>query len=635
MTPLSTIATPTNGSSWYGASALGLTFGGAQNIARGTGTIQHYTIIPLPAQPVDELTMAARAEAIASTYSGLLMQAVDLYRLTVERNGFMAGILLTMAHGFLGLPLSWQGDPEMVAALMDVRDHGGNVLTPGDYSRMHPENECAKIFSDGIGIGLGLGQYLLMCWRCDGVEWLRSQTSDAHIEVETCKRCGAIRSSRPIGARELYQLRWRDPRWLWRNTVTGQWYYTGRQAMVPITPGDGEWFLFQTVPDQDIWIHGPWALGTEAAIFTRDARYDMQAISATCAPTHVFQFSGTSGADPRVRADMQEQAQNLRFQNQLFIPGEAKHEIHAAQGGDGGYVGTADRITAHSREEWEVYITGIRQGTENGQGFANNGVLQRVSRERRAFYAGAWIRQIVAQGLVWWARGNFGSRPCPIGQIDTRSPEDKLAASKADTEEGKAIEGLVGAYAAVGYELDPAYIEERAQAHRIRVQPKQGPPGTRKIELGVDAVMACLRGGPALDALGVSRFGDERDNLTLTQLAAMVPGAPASPSAISSPTTVTGTQPSPPAARAEDDEEGDDDEEEAARLAGEYTARALDRCPYHGRTHACTKCRVQRVYGLDPATGEPRIAWRPMRRAKPSPDAKTPGACQPGTAVLP
>jgi hypothetical protein len=151
--PLLPVAKPSNGSSaWYGAQALGLSYG-PQNIARGPAGTQHFTIIPLPVQPSDDLTMQARADAIASAYAGLLMQAVDLYRLTVERNGFMVGILLTMAHGFLGLPLSWKGDPEMVAALEDVRDHGGNILTPGDFARMHPENECAKIFSDGISGG--------------------------------------------------------------------------------------------------------------------------------------------------------------------------------------------------------------------------------------------------------------------------------------------------------------------------------------------------------------------------------------------------------------------------------------------------------------------------------------------------
>ena len=101
-----------------------------------------------------------RGESIALTYQGRLQEAVDLYRGTVEADGWMCGILDTMSHGLLGLPLSFQGSPEMCSALLNADG------TAGDYAAMHPGNECAKIFRDGLGLGFGWGQYLLMCWRC-------------------------------------------------------------------------------------------------------------------------------------------------------------------------------------------------------------------------------------------------------------------------------------------------------------------------------------------------------------------------------------------------------------------------------------------------------------------------------------
>lgn len=687
--PSAPLAPPlTQSSAWYGApaSALGMTFG-AQNIARAEGgATQRFTIIPLPAQQINELTIQDRADAIAATYAGLLMQAVDLYRLTVLRNGFMAGILATMAHGFLGLPLSWQGDPEMVAALMDVRDHGGNVLTPGDFARMHPENECAKIFEDGIGIGIGIGQYLLMCWRCDSIEWFRDTVEDppqdappeetqararrvstlelmarlgdrklpevrhARLvvkereealraravggarEVETCKRCGAVRTERPITAnpdgtftvtRELYQLTWRDPRWLWRNTWTRQWYYTGLQGMIPITFGDGEWFGFHTVPDQDMWIHGPWTLGTEAAIFTRDSRYDMQAISATCAPTHVFEFSD-DGTDPRVRADTQEQAKNIRFLNQIFLPGKVKHEIHAAQGGDGGYVGTADRITNWSERQWEVYVTGIAQGTENVQGFANNGVLQRVSRERRAFYAGAWIRQVCSQGLVWWARGNYGSRPCPVGHYDTRSPEDKLAASKADTEEGNALKAMHAGLEVHGYELDPVYLVEREQAKGVRIRQTTRAPQRLTWDATVQAGFVTIAQAIADAGLPPLPPGDPRADMMVS--ASLKAGgdktpAGATPDGSPAPPAPSGQLPAAPDARVEheDLDDADDPDEDARRAAraaamNEHGAVACR----HNRTGACPRCGVRGDWMPRSKAdgGGWAVTWAPLRRMR-------------------
>jgi hypothetical protein len=613
VSPLVPLSSPIPPGSWIGAGSFGMSYV-AQNIARTPGGDgQRYTIIPLAAQPVDDLTMQARAEAIGATYAGLLMQAVDLYRLTVGRNGFMAGILATMAHGFLGLPLSWQGDPEMVAALMDVRDHGGNVLTPGDFARMHPENECAKIFEDGIGIGIGIGQYLLMCWRCDGIEWNRSTVGDDGPEVETCKRCGASRADRPLGTRELYQLRWRDPRWLWRNTYTRQWYYTGLQGMIPINFGDGEWFSFQTVPDQDMWIHGPWALGTEAAIFTRDARYDLQAISAQCGPTHVFEFSD-DGSDPRVRADTQEQAKNLRFQNQLFLPGKVKHTIDAAQGGEGGYVGTADRITTWARTEWEVYVTGIAQGTENGQGFANNGVLQRVSRERRAFYAGAWIRQVCEKGLVWWARGNYGARPCPVGHYDTRSPEDKLAASKADTEEGAALTALHDGLDAVGYELDPGYIEERAQAKGYRVRATTKAPQRLTWDPKTQASFVTIEQAIADRGLPPLPPGDPRASMMVA--ASMHPGGDATPAGAVAAPQLQAAQPSPDARPAppleEDDEDDPDEDARRAARAAAMNQHAAVACR-HRLTQACPRCGVRGDW-MPRQGGGWAVTWAPIRR---------------------
>lgn len=609
-------------SAWFGGAQLGLTFGGS-SIARGPDTTLRYTVIPLAAQPTQEITMQWRADAVSATYTGYLQAAVDLYRLTVERNGFMTGTLDTLA-GILGMPVTWQGgSPEMISALADQDG------TPGDYARMHPKNECAKIFRDGTGLGFGLGQYLLMCWRCDGVEWDRTRATDAHNEIETCRCCHAHRIDRPAGARELFQLRWRDARWAWRNPVTLQWYYTGRQSMVPINPGDGEWFLFRTVPDQDIWTHGPWTLGTEAAILARDAMYDEANTASVCAPTHVFQATLATGTDKNTRKDVEAQADQLRFGNKLVLPGEWSHRIDAAKAE---FVDVCSKIENRASDAWEVALTGNKMGQQSGTGFANMDVYQRVTTKRRTFYAGTWIEQVRAQGLIWWAIANFGTRNAPVGVIDCESPEEKLARSKADAAEGEALKSLRDGLDAVGYEFEPAYLEERAQRRGYRIRPKAAGRPTGKLTLGVDAVMACVRGGVALADMGVDTFpdGDPRNDMTLAELAnvgkAAGQGAPAPklpPTDGAPPIAPAGAPPAAQPARLEAGEELDaedledlDEDEIRAKLAEEYTAAGLDRCPYHGRTHACPRCGVARAYGLDPATHAPRVAWRPIKRAK-------------------
>lgn len=617
---------------WYGAQSPQPwnMFGGPSTIARTPGAPGelHYTIIPLPVVPPEDVTIQRRRDAIQVSYQGRFQDGVDLYRLTVEADGWMVGILDTMARGILGLPLAWQGDEELVAALQDQDD------TPGDFRRMHPMAETAKIFRDGLGLGLGLGQYLLMCWRCEGVEWdvtsapPEPPTSDAAAaneppeerHVETCRRCRALRTDRPLGQRELYQLRWRDARWLYRNPITNQWYYTGRQGMIPITPGDGEWFLFTTVPDTDIWRHGPWVWGTIAAIFARDSTYDRQNTSAVCAPTHVFKMVGSS--DPHVRADIESQAQNLQFNNRIILPGEAEHRIDAAKAE---FVDVTKSIVEWASDMWEVGLTGNQHGRVAGPGFSNMDVFARTTRDHRAFFAQTWIDQIIAQGLRWWARDNFGpGRVVPCGKIDVRSPEEKLAASKADAEEGAALEALVKGYAAVGADLDQAYIHERAQGkgHRIIWKAVASAIAGPAAENAQGLVM----GGEGRAALGLQPFGDDRDMKTVAELLnqgkALGKAAPPAEARIEPPAPDVGRAPgmaeqAPPAARLEDEEDdnGETDEEDAARLAAQYTAAGLDRCPFHGRTHACPRCGVQRVYALD-AKNLPRIAWRPIRAAR-------------------
>jgi hypothetical protein len=583
-------------------------WGGPQNVARAPGGDSlRYTVIPLPVQPSDDYTMERRADAVALTYSGMLSEAVDLYRGTVEADGWMSGILDTMAHGLLGLPLSFQGDPAMCSALLNADG------TPGDFARMHPENECAKIFRDGLGLGIGLGQYLLTCWRCDSVDLIKVETMAGAGAVDVCKCCGARMIDRPAGTRQIFQLRWRDPRSLYRNPITFQWYFDGRSSRIPITPGDGEWFLFQTVPDLDCWRHGPWVWATIAAIFSRDSTYDAQNTSAVCAPTHVFQAQG--GTAPATRDEVQIQAEKIQFNNRIVLPGEWKHEIHAATSA---YIEVTGSIVERCAGMFEVGITGNLHGVKSGTGFANMDVYARATRERRAFYAGAWIRQIAAQGLVWWGSDNYGTRNVPVGAYDVRSPEDKLAQSKADEAEGIALKSMGEAYDALGYELVPEYVVERAQSKGVRIQRKPGNASAAKLPLGVEAVGALVMGDEGRQNLGLGPFPDARGTMTISEInargAAGQMGAPAP--------TLPPVAPIAGARVADEEEDGPAEPEYAAQLAASLNGHVppVERCR-HEYNNRCPKCGIKRqdtlVSGVDGGGHSFKVNWVPI--AAPAP----------------
>ena len=618
--PLAPLATLSPTWSGFGLGGAASFFGPAAQIARGPdpGGL-HYTVIPLPVMPPGDVTMARRADAFAATYAGRMEDAVDLYRLSVEADGWMDGILKTMAHGILSCPLSLQGStPEVRSALLDADG------TPGDWYLMHPDNEVAKVVSDMIGMGFGLGQYVLKCWNCGCVEWWvdRAQ-SDAHVDVQRCKCCKLAATARPVGQRVLYQLCWRDARWLWRNTVTNQWRYTGRQGQVDVNPGDGEWVLLQAVPDTDVWRHGPWVWGTIAAIFSRDSTFDRQLTSAVCAPTHVFQAKGGTGQS--TRQDVEAQAAGLRWGNKLVLPGEWDHRIDAAKAE---FVDVTAAIVEWAYTMWAVGVTGNAAAVKPATGFANLDFYAVTERTRRAFLASVVVRQLGAQGLRWYVADNWGPGvPTPVARLDTRSPSDKMDESKALEEEGKALGSLREGYDAVGYELDPAWVEERAQQKGVRIRP-QARRAAKSLEWDATMQAGFVKISEARADLGYPLLGDARDDMMVT--ASTKPGGDKTPAGATAspppaaPAPSSGASPAPAAApRLEagedladiDVDELDDDEIRAREIrAASMNEHGHTACR-HGRTGTCPRCGVAGDW-QPAAGGQWAVTWKPMRKAR-------------------
>lgn len=497
--------------------------------------------------------MQRRSEAQTISYTGRFEELVDLYRGTVEEDGYLgAGILGTMSHGILGLDQEFQGDPAMVSAL---RTQDG---TAGDDDVMTPEVEAAKIFSDGIGLGIGLGQDQLVCWRCGSLDWARvraaTTSGDPDVErgagrfFEVCTACDAARLDRPYGVRELFALQHRDPRWVYRNPINLQWYFSGRRGLLPFRPGDGEWFLFSTVPDIDPWRHGNWVWGTMAAIFARDAAYDRQAVSAMAAPQLVLESDTVQ--NPNARQEAERKARELNFQNRWVMPYGWKASILQAKAE---YVEVCDNISRWARQMYELGTTGTFHSVESGPGFSNMSVFQRTTNDRRAFLAGAWCRQKRKQRLSWWGLDNFGTREVPSERLDVRAPEDKLADAAYLEKWGTALTAYQAGLSAHGLEADPADIIEQMQriGRRVRIKPA-GASG--KLNLGVEQVAAVAMGDEARASLGLPSFatrrpGDPRDAMTISDLqnAGKGGGAPAQPPA---PPNLNPTRPRRRAARA-------------------------------------------------------------------------------------
>jgi hypothetical protein len=542
------------------------------------------TFLQFPTRPLNERTMADREDAILATYNGRLRELVDLGRTLIGEDGFQQGLLDTMSHGLIGMPLSFQGDPGMIEALTD------SAGTPGEWGKLHPENEAAKILADGIVFNLGLGQYVF---------------DEADIV-------------RPIGAHRVPRLMWRDPRWLRRDPYTLQWYFLGRGGEVPITPGDGEWVLFQPYPDTDAWRHGPILYMTLCAIFARDTLFDRQRVSEVCAPTRVAR--ATKPTDRKARAKMETDIAKMAHDNQITLSHEWLYEIVTAAAGD--YWKVCDAIITWARQMVEVGLTGNILSIEGPTGFSNADIYRRVTDSRRRFYANAWTRCLREQGLTWWVRDNYGEAAVlytPVPVYNVESPEDAIARAGALKAWGEGIKACAEGIGAAGVELDVAYVIETLQRAGIRANPKAGPVQVTSLNLGVEQVAAVVRGAVALQSLGLQTFGDERDEKTIAELLNAAKGG-AAPGPSSAP---PGPQPSPASAVAmpEEDEEpaADDDGGAAARLADQMNAHGLGACR-HRKTSVCRTCGIRAAYDVVPGeNGEPhrfRATWAALRTPK-------------------
>lgn len=520
--------------------------GGAAALVRKPGGELAPTVFPLPVRPLSELTPQMRRRAVEATYTGRIEEAVDLYRQVVTENGYFAGILATMAHGILGMPRTYQGRADMVEAL----DNAGG--TPSEDRAMHPESEAAQIFADGIGFGIGYGKRIY---------------SDA---------------PRAYGANRLPRLEWRDPRWLWRNPVSLQWYETKRDGMRPIYPGDGETFMFCPYPDLDVWRHGPWLYLTLAGIFERDSEFDRQRVSEVTTPTPVMRAE--KGTSKEARKEALERLRDLAHDHRIVLPEQWIYEIVSA---DGTYNDVTTAIVDWAIGMAEVGLTGNRMGIQAQSAFTDANVYKRTTTDRRRFFAGAWCDTERRDSLIYWGADNYGDPNVPIIHIDVESPEDKLAAGKADEQDGKALVAMADGYAAVGYELDPRYIEERAQRRGIRIRPLAQPvvvpkaPGTPP---GTPGIAGGLGGGG---------------------------GAPTTPAEAPPPGGADQRKPQP------DDEYEDDDDAYrlAAQRADAMNAQGHTACR-HNRTNLCRTCGVRGNWQPDGAGGW-RVSWSAVGARKP------------------
>lgn len=490
----------------------------ARGIAEGASTGLHFAVIAQQSYvDTQGRDLCARDAANAAMFGGRFTQAVDLYRGTVGEDGYFDGLLGTMADGLLGSPRPFQGPTDLVSALSDADG------TPGDDPIMHPLTELRQCVKEMVGFGYSLGQYTLTCWRCrssgnENWEIAKRCLPGSYGEpgetraYEVCRRCDAAREDKPLGVREIFALHKWPLQSLWQETYSREWRITHRHGFLPITPGDGEWALFRTVPAIDGWQYGPYLWAILAAILARDSRFDRQATSHASTPIQLFSANGDT--HPETRADIERKVREVGFQVKMILPGKWGFDIKEPANR---YHDVATGIIDDMRGMAEIGWFGNRISSSDGTAFTDAKPWFRVAAERRRALGVMLAQQLREFGWQWWALENFGTRNAPVAVYDTDSPEDKRARADALTQLGMGIGTLQDNLAKVGQELDPQWVVETCQRAGVRTRKKEGGD-TSKLPLGVDAVGSLVKGDEGRAGLGLGPFNDERGDMTINQL---------------------------------------------------------------------------------------------------------------------
>ena len=164
-------------------------------------------------------------DAFIQAEQGMLQMAVQLIE-SCEGDGVIAGLLTTRSAGLLKLPLTIEGDEELVDELVGSDAAAANSKRSGTFWKMFPSATLARIIRFGIQLGAGVGYFV--------------QGPDDECPVLHCIEHQFLFTRRDSsGHRRLY-------------------YRTATEGEKEVTPGDGCWFVFAPRGLDRFWVYGSW-----------------------------------------------------------------------------------------------------------------------------------------------------------------------------------------------------------------------------------------------------------------------------------------------------------------------------------------------------------------------------------------
>ncbi len=385
---------------------------------------------------------------------GNLALAARLYR-AMRRDGVLAGLLGTRTGGLVRLPKRFYGDDAMCS---ELRTRNG---TRSVFDDMCPPSELALLASDGIVLGVGVGELV------------------------------------PVPGRDFPILIRLDPEFLQYRWVENRWYYASIAGLIPITPGDGRWVLHCPGGRIAPWQSALWPALGKSFINKDHALMNRSNFGAKLAnPARVA--VSPLGANEIERKGFFQQVMAWASDTVFGMP--VGWDVKLIESNGRGYE-VFQRMIDTSDKEYTISLAGQTVTSDGGTGFANADIHRLIRADLIQDTGDGLAYTVNTQVLPAYTVQRMGLsadvlRSGPCIEWDTATPKDLTAQASSMTGAANAIAALDKA---LGEERDPTTGAVTRPAHTNR----DGQA------IGVDASEILIRFGVPVEALAPTGQVDE------------------------------------------------------------------------------------------------------------------------------
>jgi phage gp29-like protein len=382
--------------------------------------------------------------AIENADSGSLIDLADLVE-TLFRDDRISGVLSTITHGLLGLPIDFVGGN---ASARKSLAGEGTIDRDGEWWQMHQEQELTKLMKWGLILGVGLAQ---------------------RIELP-----------RVVGQPHRYRIETWSPRWLqyFHKPQNGtRWKVTTEEGQEPIAPGDGEWIIFTPYGARRPWAEGIWAALAFPWLLKRFSLEDRANYSETLG-NPIGVGTTTKGSSEKQREKYLRQLRALGKASKIVLPEGWDYKLIEATGKSWEIY---ENQVAWADQAMTIALAGQIVTTEGTSGFSAGNIFDAIKQDLIRFYAETFSSCLRKQSLEPWAMINFGShKAAPWPQWQTKKPPDNDKKAKGLSDIGDAIAKLTASLAPYGLKPDVEKILTDFGIASVKADPVQLSKGKRK-----------------------------------------------------------------------------------------------------------------------------------------------------------